>query len=671
MGMTAVVLNAGLGDLTLGLRSADFQVVAAYESEQAAMEMHKANIDVPIFLIQPEKFEPETIPRVDLLAARLYSPQLSAPHRMSPRDHGGITARNFLELLHTHRPKAFLLALNAASVKGRQIDPILNEIAGMNFRYSYQLTDIAEITGIPTTERIVFVVGNRLDIHEDLHFPEPGKLTLMPPEAYLLIENQIDPWYFNSLKPDQIPIERNKNRVYCWDKNRYVGTDRIRWNSWKIPLVNAGETFRKMTHREIANLKGFPADYDLPAVMPRSQLYKKLLYAVNIQAVMKLAEELAHSMTGRPQWNPSFDKYRQFENLFERYLLALGAQKDRSSIAGVDFEFRVKRGYDFVFHLPDQMLYIELKYYRSRSIPLSRIEMFCMELRARPEDGEILLVIASEVSEGLKQDCWKRFHIHIWDTKNLLWLFSEFDEIRSEFVALSDYAIGDISPVPPEFVPCFNTLEEIPKASEEDPATSETISEPSAGTACEEGESAHTEAANWEERLSCIEPGQDHSREYERFCVDFLRRILTDYFSLWEEQDQTNDGLHRFDLCCKIKNGVNQDFFNTISHHYNTKYIVFEFKNYSKEITQKEIYTTEKYLYKTALRQVAIIISRRGCDSHAMQAAKGSLRESGKLILCLSDQDLLKMANMWVSGDPEPAQLLSDKLDNLLIHLEK
>ena len=183
---------------------------------------------------------------------------------------------------------------------------------------------------------------------------------------------------------------------------------------------------------------------------------------------------------------------------------------------------------------------------------MSRIEMFCMELRARPEDGEILLVIASEVSEGLKQDCWKRFHIHIWDTKNLLWLFSEFDEIRSEFVALSDYAIGDISPVPPEFVPCFNTLEEIPKASEEDPATSETISEPSAGTACEEGESAHTEAANWEERLSRIEPGQDHSREYERFCVDFLRRILTDYFSLWEEQDQTNDGLHRFDLCCKI-----------------------------------------------------------------------------------------------------------------------
>lgn len=668
MNTTAVVLNAGLGDLALGLRSAGFQIVAAYESEQAAMEIHRANIDVPVFLLQSEKFEPRIIPNADLLAARLYSPQLSAPHRMSPRNHCDIAARHFLELLHICCPKAFLLALNAASIKGRQIEPFLNEIARMNFRYSYQLADIAEITGMPTTERMVFVIGNRLDIHEDLYFPKLGQLTLMSLEAYLQSEDQIDPWYFNSLKPDQIPIERSKNRVYCWNKNRYVGTDRVRWNSWKIPLVNTGETFRKMTHREIANLKGFPADYDLSAVMAKSQLYKKLMYAVNVQAVIKLAEELAH-MIGRPQWNPSIYKYKQFENLFDRYLLSLGIQKDRGSISLG--ENHVKHGYDFVLRLPDQLVYIELKYYRSRFIPSSRIKIFCMQLSARPEDGEILLVLASEVSEGFKQDCWEQFHVHIWDIKNLLWLFSEFEEIRSEFVALSDYATGDILPVPPEFLPYPNTLEDVPEASEEKLAAVETVSEPFIGIAYEEEGKEHTETASWKERLSRIDPGEDHSREYERFCVDFLKCILTDYFSLWEEQEQTNDGLHRFDLCCKIKNGVNQDFFNTISHHYNTKYVVFEFKNYSKEITQKEIYTTEKYLYKTALRQVAIIISRRGCDGHAMQAAKGSLRESGKLILCLSDQDLLKMADMWKSGDPEPAQLLSDKLDNLLIHLEK
>ena len=68
---------------------------------------------------------------------------------------------------------------------------------------------------------------------------------------------------------------------------------------------------------------------------------------------------------------------------------------------------------------------------------------------------------------------------------------------------------------------------------------------------------------------------------------------------------------------------------------------------------------------------MAIIISRQGIDGHALQAIKGSLRENGKLILTLSDQDLLKMADDKAKGDREPAELLSEMLDNLLVHLEK
>ena len=64
------------------------------------------------------------------------------------------------------------------------------------------------------------------------------------------------------------------------------------------------------------------------------------------------------------------------------------------------------------------------------------------------------------------------------------------------------------------------------------------------------------------------------------------------------EQKTTEENLYRFDRCCKIKNGVTQDFFDTICKYFSTKYIVFEFKNYEKPITQREIYTTEKYLYE-------------------------------------------------------------------------
>ena len=77
---------------------------------------------------------------------------------------------------------------------------------------------------------------------------------------------------------------------------------------------------------------------------------------------------------------------------------------------------------------------------------------------------------------------------------------------------------------------------------------------------------------------------------------------------------------------------------------------MFEFKNYEKPITQREIYTIEKYLYEKALRKVAIIISRKGADKHAKMAARGSLRESGKLIICLSDEDLKAMLQIKKGG---------------------
>ena len=56
---------------------------------------------------------------------------------------------------------------------------------------------------------------------------------------------------------------------------------------------------------------------------------------------------------------------------------------------------------------------------------------------------------------------------------------------------------------------------------------------------------------------------------------------------------------------------------------------------------------------------------------HALQAAKGSLRENGKLILCLSDNSLLEMIDIKVGGEQEPAEFLSTVLDDLLLHLEK
>lgn len=98
--------------------------------------------------------------------------------------------------------------------------------------------------------------------------------------------------------------------------------------------------------------------------------------------------------------------------------------------------------------------------------------------------------------------------------------------------------------------------------------------------------------------------------------------------------------------------------------------MVFEFKNYSDSITQKEIYTTEKYLYSKALRSVRILISAHGYDKNAFWAAKGCFRENGTLIVLLGIKDLIEMNKMKVEQE-DPSNYLLDKLDELLLELEK
>ena len=257
------------------------------------------------------------------------------------------------------------------------------------------------------------------------------------------------------------------------------------------------------------------------------------------------------------------------------------------------------------------------------------------------EDGIPVLILANEISNQFKSDCREQLGVFIWDVSNLLWLFNEFPNIKSEFIASLGYTVDRILPVPP--IPyVFRT------------ATT----------------NAQEKKPDFRARLRDIAAGNAQSRDYEIICTEILKDLLSDHLTMWKTQEYSNDGLYRFDLFCRIKMDVRQDFFDTIKRYFNTKYIVFEFKNYEKPITPKEVYTTEKYLYEKALRKVAIIVSRKGADEHAQKAMRGSLRESGKLILYLSDNDLLDMISIKQDGE-DPADFLANRLDDFLLQLEK
>lgn len=149
-----------------------------------------------------------------------------------------------------------------------------------------------------------------------------------------------------------------------------------------------------------------------------------------------------------------------------------------------------------------------------------------------------------------------------------------------------------------------------------------------------------------------------------------MKNAFSDDLALWREQQKSNKDLYRFDLLCRIKDGNQKTFWSILERYFNSKYVIFEFKNYSEKITQKEIYTTERYLYAKALRSVAIIVSANGYEENAYWAAKGSLRENGKLIMLFDTKDLIAMNKMKIEQE-DPANYLLDRLDDLLLNLEK
>lgn len=631
---SAVVINAGLGDLTLGLTQAGFQVAAACEEDAAAAAVHQANFNVRVHSCLPYGKEAWEVPQPDLLAARL---NLSGPERHREPD---LSLISFLEALNNYRPHAFLVLLNSSATQKDRHRPLMEQIAQAGYWSAYQALDTAQMTGFPVQERKIFLIGGRKERERRFCFPEPGIPAPEVPERFLELTRQVDPWYFRIRHREDIPLEKGV-RFYCWNGHGYVGTDRVRWNPRNIPLVWDGSDLRKITHREIANLKGFPREYSLP-VKDKNRLYTKLMYAGNVIVIRQTAEMIRRVLEERLWRSPQIERALSFEKLFSRYLAGRAKpafmQPDKSGAQS-----------DFIVEYDGAPLFIEVKSYSSAAVPEMRLFDACKRLRRDDKAGSWVLAVANQVSPSLKSRILEEYGVYVWDVANLLWLFERHEEIKNEFVALLDYTVEGVKPEPPYPNPFSEDTPESPEAKEQEP-------EPS-----------------WKERLDQIVPGQKQAADYETLCVEFLKSVLNAYLTLWKTQEKSNDGLYRFDLCCKIKMGAdkNAEFFDTIQRYFNTKYIVFEFKNYSDSITQKEIYTTEKYLYEKALRKVAVIISRNGADKHAQQAARGCLRETGKLILCLSDSDLLRMNALGECGEGDPVDVFGEKLDALLIDLEK
>ncbi|WP_460272354.1 restriction endonuclease [Celeribacter sp. ULVN23_4] len=187
---------------------------------------------------------------------------------------------------------------------------------------------------------------------------------------------------------------------------------------------------------------------------------------------------------------------------------------------------------------------------------------------------------------------------------------------------------------------------------------------------------ASTRGADLKRELFEIETGKTHMqtlasgrkgvnwRLFEDVCYEALQYVFDGVLGNWDKQKPVAGDDSRFDAISKIQGG--DVFCRTLIEHFGSRHILFEFKNYKDPVGANLIHITEKYLYPKALRGVAVIISPQGFDEPARRASHGALRDTGKLVLDLSRNQLGRLLDEKDNAQP-PGEIMETLLDTHLL----
>ena len=256
---------------------------------------------------------------------------------------------------------------------------------------------------------------------------------------------------------------------------------------------------------------------------------------------------------------------RQFEQLVRRILEHRRFEVDAAGHAGRDV------GFDFTAKQGNEVWAIEVKFYRTARAQVSLLESAASRLASRGITAgarKAMLVVSCQLPLGLRLTIEEKFSVTFVDRVDLLNWAARTPELLDDLNSLleSDPATTPESPV--RLAEPTETSKPLPEA---------TPPEDTKGTAlCRE--------------LKALKRGKDTWPAYERLCDRILRYLFPNDLHGWHRQKRTDDALHRFDYVCRIR--PTTDFWQFLVRHLDSRYILFEFKNYSGKIKQGQILTT-------------------------------------------------------------------------------
>lgn len=295
---------------------------------------------------------------------------------------------------------------------------------------------------------------------------------------------------------------------------------------------------------------------------------------------------------------------------------------------------------DVLFGKPGDVTVVEVKAYRFRSPPapevfaraLRRMAIVQQEMRTR----RAMVAMSCLLTDALSAVRQQYPNVEVWDARDLLKNASQYPDLLTRLEAVLEVDASDV------------------------------LGSESSLLAASRFEAPELRGSRLSEELRAIKAGRENASLFEQTCTQALKYLFDRDLVGWHVQHSTEDGLHRRDLVCRIL--PHAEVWQLMLADLKSRYVVFEFKNYSELITQSEVITTERYLYPGALRSLAIIISPKGCSESAKKVMQGAMREHGKLLLSLTVEDLCGLLTGKDQGS-DPNTFLFDRVDAFLLGL--
>lgn len=147
-------------------------------------------------------------------------------------------------------------------------------------------------------------------------------------------------------------------------------------------------------------------------------------------------------------------------------------------------------------------------------------------------------------------------------------------------------------------------------------------------------------------------PGRESWFRYQSLIADILEFLLCPPLEAPKVELADSDKRNRRDII--FENSSKDGFWPVVRDIYQGHYIVVDAKNYSDFLDKKPILEISHYLKPYGCGMFSIIVSRKGYSPAAEHAAKEQWIGGKKMIVSLSDLDIIKMLEHKKEGlDPE------------------